>query len=142
MLIATIALASVILLGGMMLYTRTSPFERHPHCPNCSVAYITMAPSGTGRSYEVLACPECTNTITRVHGTPSRFAYCPSCQQRTLETPTRRLAPTVEAPLAVSVDERCHICGYGEQRVLPEPSERPVAVGEPRLGKVIPFPER
>ncbi len=151
-LIFTIALTATVMLVGFLLYTRTSPFERTARCPNCEVAYLELVEAGEpARSYAVLACPQCTNTSTRVHGSPSRFAYCPSCRQRTLETPTRRLPPDIDAPLAVEVEERCHVCGHHDVLVLPAPHARGLRVqaeaggaseSTPRHTRrtVIPFP--
>ena len=144
MLIAIVALSTGVLLSATLLYSRAAPLAGPPQCPNCHVMYVRLGSSAedeahrSHRAYEVFACPECTNTITRVHGAPSRFAYCPSCAQRTLETPTRRLSPTIDAPLAVAIEERCHVCGFHDERVLPEsgtPFEMPSAKGQ-----VIPFP--
>lgn len=146
MLIAVILVSAVVMMVAFMLYSRTSPFERTPRCPNCEIPYLKLvdpqderaAHTGPRRTYEVLACPQCTNTTTRVYGTPSRFAYCPACNQRTLETPARRLPPSIEAPLAVEIDERCHVCGYTHHLVLPPQFEdAPMAAGR---GKIIPFP--
>jgi hypothetical protein len=139
-LIGVIAVSTVILLGGAMLWSRTFPWSGPPVCPNCRVPYQVLTdPPGDGarRTYEVLACLHCANTSTRVHGSPSRFAYCPACTQRTLETPVKRLPPSLENPLQVEVDERCHVCGYEDVRVVPPPwsSQR-------GRGKVIPFPAR
>ncbi|MEZ4316530.1 MAG: hypothetical protein R3F61_03470 [Myxococcota bacterium] len=145
MLIGVILVSALVMMVGFTLYSRTSPFERTPRCPNCHIPYLELVDpdrigsnrGGPRRTYDVLACPQCTNTTTRVYGTPSRFAYCPSCNQRTLETPARRLAPTLEAPLAVEVEERCHVCGYAHHLVLPPQHESPASAGR---GKVIPFP--
>ncbi|MCB9678878.1 MAG: hypothetical protein H6737_27500 [Alphaproteobacteria bacterium] len=139
MLIGVILFAACTMLVALLLYTRTSPFQRTPLCPNCQIPYLKLVDppdSPERRSYEVLACPQCTNTTTRVHGSPSRFAYCPSCNQRTLETPARRLPPTLEAPLSVEIDERCHVCGHEHVVILPPPFHTPVVM----RGRVIPFP--
>jgi hypothetical protein len=151
-LISISLITAAVMFVGFMLYTRTSPFDRPARCPNCEVPYIELAPpaddSGSQRTYAVLACPQCTNTSTRVHGTPSRFAYCPSCRQRTLETPTRRLPPDLDAPLAVEVEERCHLCGHHDAVVLPaQPlrdhrihAEAGAGTPPPHRRTVIPFP--
>lgn len=138
MLIGVILVSTIVLLGSVLLYTRATPFDRPVRCPNCRIPYLALVdstPRGAPvRSYRVLACPQCTNTITRVHGTASRFAYCPACSQRTLETPAKRLSPTISAPLAVEVEERCHVCGHTDVVVLPNVIQADLG------GKVIPFP--
>lgn len=107
----------------------------HKRCPACDVAYIQV-PSldGEHRPYDVLICPVCTNTVTRVHGARSNMAYCPTCSNRSLETPCARSAHGADAPTRVAVHEYCHICGHEDEVVFGPPEEtRP-------LGRVIPFP--
>lgn len=135
-MIGTILVSAVVLFVGAMVYTRTRPFDGPPKCPSCDVPYLELPQGEEHRTYDVLVCTECTNTSTVVFGTASRFAYCPTCRQRTLEMPVRRLAPMPDAPLSVEVAEHCHVCGHRDEVVLPEPGVR---IGR---GKVIPFPTR
>lgn len=140
MLIATILVGAVVLLGSMLLYTRTRPLATTPTCPTCEADYLILEPpdeGGVRRTYDVLVCPECTNAITRVQGTKSRFAWCPACRQRTLETPVRRLPPAPLRPLAVEVEEQCHVCGFRATIELPD---GPLELPQPALpDNVIPF---
>lgn len=138
MLLSVIALSASIFFVGALVASRTSPFGRAPLCPNCQIPYQAItAPhdGGARRTYEVLACVQCANTTTRVLGAASRFAHCPSCNQRALEIPVRRLPPTPENPLQVEVEERCHVCGHDDVVALP-------SAWQPRRGRgtVIPFP--
>lgn len=134
-LLPAIVLGSVVLLVGAVLYTRTRLLGGPPVCPSCAAAFIPL-PQGDRPAYDVLVCPQCANTMTAVHGGPSRFAACSECNQRTLEVNARRLPPTPEAPIAVECFEHCHVCNHQDRRILPD---QPL---EPRRGVVIPFPQR
>lgn len=134
-MIPTIVIGSVVLLLSALLYTRSSLVRRPLVCPSCDAAFIRMPQDQN--SYDILVCPQCSNTVTAVHGGPSRFASCPDCHQRTLEIQATRLAPRPEAPIAVECVEVCHVCSYQDVRELPsEP------LGQQRKGVVIPFPGR
>lgn len=133
-MIPAIVIGAVVLLLTALLYTRSSLVRRPLVCPSCDAPFIRMPQEHT--SYDVLVCPQCSNTVTAVHGGPSRFAACPDCHQRTLEIQATRLAPRPEAPIAVECIEICHVCSYEDVRELPtEPMQ-------PRRGVVIPFPKR
>ena len=134
-MILTVGLGALILLAGTALYTRTQLFGGSSACPSCAVPFIAI-PQEPRPNYDVLVCAQCANTVTAVHGGPSRFAACPDCHQRTLEVTAVRLPPSVHAPIAVECHELCHVCNYQDVRLLPE-SGRPVA-----RGLVIPFPTR
>ena len=73
------------------------------------------------------------DTATVVRGARSFLPYCPSCGNRTLETPTVRLPGET---LRVEVREHCPLCHF----------ERTYTVGdlqEPvKLGKVLAFPRK
>ncbi|MCB9663354.1 MAG: hypothetical protein H6732_04520 [Alphaproteobacteria bacterium] len=102
----------------------------HRRCPTCRVPYVVVAHAGEGdnATYDVLACPQCANTVTLVHGAQSHLAYCPACRNRALETPSVRLPGE---PPQVEVREHCHLCGF----------QRTFTVGaQPGMGKVLPFP--
>lgn len=113
-------------------------------CPTCRIPMspVTSGPSTDPehvRSYDVLACPSCTNAVTMVHGTRSQWAYCPECQQRTLETPCIRLpsdATGAEQGARVEVREHCHLCSYDATHVV---NGAPPTPPEAR-GQVIHFP--
>ncbi|MFK7930957.1 MAG: hypothetical protein AB8H79_22420 [Myxococcota bacterium] len=110
------------------------------NCPSCKTPMTVLgapAPIEESRppSYEVLVCPTCTNAATLVHGHKSRFAYCPSCLNRALGTPCIR-----QADGSVRVEEHCHVCGFRAERVVESAAE--VDEPAPRLGVVIPFPQR
>lgn len=122
LIVGTIAFAAVVLFVSTMVYSRTGPFGSTPSCPTCEVPFLVLdvPAEPERRTYDVLVCPECTNSVTRVLGARSRFAWCPACRQRTLETPVHRLPPTPERPLAVEVEEHCHVCGYRDLVELPD----------------------
>lgn len=98
-------------------------------CPTCQVPYTVVHRAGDGldTSYDVLACPSCTNTITRVHGQRSPLAYCPACHQRAM---TPRLERTPGDGLTVTVHEECVLCAHEATHVL----------HPPKLATVLPFP--
>ena len=83
-------------------------------------------------SYEVLVCESCSNAATLVHGHQSRFAYCPSCLNRSMRAPCMR-----QSDGSVKIEENCELCGYRNVRIVggeaPAPPEKP-------MGVVIPFP--
>lgn len=133
-MIVAIVVGAVVLMAAAVLYTRTSLVQRPLVCPSCEAPFIRLPQDQT--TYDVLVCPQCANTVTSVHGGPSRFAACPACHQRTLEIQATRLAPTPEAPIAVECIEVCHVCNHQEVRELPH---EPVST---RRGVVIPFPGR
>ena len=92
-------------------------------------ALTDSVPGSEQPSYEVLVCEQCSNAATLVHGHKSRFAYCPSCLNRSLRTPCMRLEDG-----SVKVAEACEICGYRSERVIGGEQS------PPPMGKVIPFP--
>lgn len=122
----------VFCIGAVAVWLSRGP---HRRCPTCGVAYEVVAPAGddTNRSYDVLACPHCSNTATLVRGSRSFLPYCPSCGNRTLETPTVRLPGD---RLRVEVREHCPLCHFERTYVVGE-LELPV-----KLGKVLAFPRR
>ena len=127
------------MLAGFIYASRHSIWDPEPRCVNCGQLYLILNPPDAfeeRRFYEILVCPHCTNAATRVHGRISRFAICPRCNQRTLETPVRRLPPTRLAPVAVEVSEHCHVCAFEEEYRIPD-HKRPQ-----RQGKVLPFRPR
>lgn len=82
---------------------------------------LVPPPPGRHRTYEVFACPHCTDVMTSVHGQPSRFATCPSCSQFGLEIEATAtgLNEVGEVP-AVEVEELCRICGHHDAWSVPE----------------------
>ncbi|MCA9568907.1 MAG: hypothetical protein KC656_13755 [Myxococcales bacterium] len=135
-MILAVVVATVVLFAGSMLYARARPFRPPAICPSCAVHMLELPRTLAPAPYDILICPHCANTVTRVHGMNSRFAACPACRQRTLETRVQRLPPTPETPIGVAVDELCHVCGHQDHVVLPPEG---VPAGK---GKVIPFPRR
>lgn len=122
-------LFALILLTGALWSLR-----RQRRCPSCREPMQTLGQppverEGEHAAYEVLVCESCSNAATLVHGHQARFAYCPSCLNRSLRTPCMRRTDGT-----VHVAEHCEICGYNAERVVGEPSPvRP-------MGQVIPFP--
>ncbi len=98
-------------------------------CPLCGepLEEVTDGPA-PDRSYEVLACSKCATIVTTVHGARSRFAYCPSCRQLSLDVHAR----TSPEAAVIELREHCTICDFEADRAL----ERV----EAHEGKVIPFP--
>ena len=97
--------------------------ERHPVPP----------PPGRHRTYEVLACPHCSDVSCAVRGQLSRFAVCPSCSQFGLEVDARAvgLAEVGVVP-PIAVEERCRICGRADDWSIPELDEPDNVIEFPR----------
>jgi hypothetical protein len=129
-LLPLVAGLALFIGGAALLYRRARQMERN--CPNCHAEYelISAAGDGPNASYDVLACPFCVNTSTRVHGTQSELAWCPACRNQTLETPSLRLPGEGRR---IEVREHCGICEFERSYVVGEGEIRP-------LGRVIPFP--
>lgn len=123
-------LVGLAIAGGALLALR-----RQRSCPSCRTDMRTLARPGQDGgvpSYEVLVCDTCSNAATLVHGHQARFAYCPSCLNRSLRTPNIRMPDG-----SVKVEERCELCGFDAQRTFTEV----VAADTPApMGQVIPFP--
>lgn len=132
-------LVGLAILGGALWTLR-----RQRNCPSCRTPMRTLAGPGSDLpadraipggvpSYEVLVCDGCTNAATLVHGHQSRFAYCPSCLNRSLRAPCMR-----QEDGSVKIEERCELCGYANSRVVGDvpPDTEPEAA----MGQVIPFP--
>ncbi len=130
-----IPLAVVAVVFVLATVAVTVSRSRNQRCPTCGVGYevVSAAGQGVNGSYDVLACPHCSNTATVVRGARSFLPYCPSCGNRTLETPTVRLPGET---VRVEVREHCPLCHF----------ERTFTVGdlqEPvKLGKVLAFPRK
>jgi len=129
-------LVGLAILGGALWTLR-----RQRNCPSCRTPMVPLATPGTDApeggpgavpSYEVLVCESCSNAATLVHGHQSRFAYCPSCLNRSLRAPCMR-----QDDGSVKIEEACELCGYRDTRVIGAP---PIAGPEPVMGQVIPFP--
>lgn len=135
-----VLLAAVALTVGVVWSTR-----KKRDCPSCGLPLVSLGRQGTELvstsvdgdplTYEVLVCPRCTNAVTNVHGARSRYAYCPECRQRTLETPCIRLPDSSDARRRVEVHEACHLCGHLAMREVADPP-----VGPQKRGQVIQFP--
>lgn len=113
--------------------------NRQRRCPSCGVPLAVISPNDADGplGYEVLACPRCTNALTLVHGSRARYAYCPECHQRTLETPCIRLPDTPEGQRRVEVHEHCHLCGHMAVREVSDPPVEPA-----KRGQILPFRRR
>jgi len=131
-------LVGLAILGGALWTLR-----RQRNCPSCRTPMTTLAGPGSEvpadgavpggvPSYEVLVCEGCSNAATLVHGHQSRFAYCPSCLNRSLRAPCMR-----QEDGSVKIEEGCELCGYKNSRVIGAPAPEPDA---PAMGQVIPFP--
>lgn len=111
-------------------------------CPSCRTPMRAAQPDPTTLdprrppSYEVLVCDTCSNCATLVHGHQSRFAYCPSCLNRSLRTPSIR-----QTDGSVRVEEQCELCGFTAERQV-QTHAQPAAEEPVQLGVVIPFPTR
>lgn len=127
--LAVLALVAVALAVAIL--------RRRRSCPSCGVELVALrvARDAGPASYEVLACPRCSNAITLVHGVRHRFAHCPDCHQRTLETPCIRLPDGPDGQRRVEVHESCHLCAHQAVRELSDgPWESPT-----KRGLVLPF---
>lgn len=126
-----------LLLAGLIVAGWAWSVRQKRKCPSCHIPLVpvtTSADGGPPLTYEVLACPTCTNAITLVHGNRARYAWCPECRQRTLETPCIRL-PDAGGKPRVDVHEHCHLCGHAAIREVGEPGDKPL-----RRGIVLAFP--
>jgi Zn-finger nucleic acid-binding protein len=128
--LAVIFTILVFAVAGV-LYRGMEPVRQ---CPTCRIDYDVIAEAGAGPnlSYDILACPQCANTATRVHGSHAHLAYCPACRNRSLETASVR---TAVQPPVVEIRESCHLCEF--QRSYEVRGEEPAPLAE-----VIPFPVR
>jgi uncharacterized protein YbaR (Trm112 family) len=130
------AVATGLLIAALVLWV----LRRQRRCPSCRVPLAVVADAETTTAdglplgYEVLACPLCTNALTLVHGTRTRYAYCPECRQRTLETPCIRLPDSDDGAHRVEIHEHCHLCGYMAVREASDPPRAPE-----KRGQVLPF---
>ncbi len=124
-----VALLTVLIFAvAVVAYRGLGPVRQ---CPTCKVDYEVISETGgMNLTYDVLACPRCSNCATRVHGTHSHLAYCPACRNRSLETPSVR---TSLQPPEIEIRENCHLCGF--QRTFAARGEEPR-----KIGVVIPFP--
>jgi len=97
---------------------------------------VPPPPDDRRRTYDVMACPQCTGVVTVVSGRPSRFAICPACSRFGLEVEATSLGPNeVGTVPPVEVEERCRICGYADAWSVPD-----LAVELP--DNIIEFPRR
>lgn len=135
-----VLLAALILAGAL-----TWAMRRKRDCPSCGLPLVSLGRHGTDLvsksidgdplTYEVLVCPRCTNALINVHGARSRYADCPDCHQRTLETPCIRLPDTPESRRRVEVHEHCPLCGHMAVREVADPPFSPS-----KRGQVLQFP--
>jgi hypothetical protein len=115
--------------------------RRVRRCPACLVALQPLRETRDAQplyGYDVYACTRCTNAFTAMIGHRHRFAHCPDCHQRTLETPCIRVADGSEGQRRVEVHESCHLCGHHATR---EVSDLPY-LSPPKRGQIVPFRPR
>ena len=127
-LLATAMSMIAFVVAGLMYRGRGASKS----CPTCHVDYVLLssADEDAHAAYDVLACPTCSNTVTRVHGTASRHGYCTACRNRAMEVTCDRLpGPSLQ----VEVHESCGLCGHTHTFELGVPAEV-------RMAEVIPFP--
>ncbi len=135
-------LAAAALLGLAIPILIVIVMRRQRRCPSCGVNLVTVAQPGSTAAdgaqvtYEVLACPSCTNALTLIAGSRQRYAWCPECRQRTLETPCIRLPDTAEGRRRVEVHEHCHLCGHLAVRELGDAGE----AAPSKRGQILHFP--
>ncbi len=131
--IAWLILPPMLALIGLAIATRVLRGNRF--CPSCDVPMDALPMGSTADqphgTYEVLVCRECRNAATLAHGQRFRYAWCPACLQRSLETPCIRL-PDDDGKTVVEVHEECQLCGFTSTR-------RFEGTAPPR-GLVLPFP--
>lgn len=107
--------------------------RRHRRCPTCAAPMHPIAPvEGPAPAYEVLVCGRCRAVATATAGHASTHTWCPACRNLSLLTTPRRLGDE-EGQVRVEVEERCHLCGWEE--------ERGFAGGPPPRGLVVDFRE-
>ena len=111
-------------------------------CPHCQVALEGLRAPDTvqpRRSWEVLACLDCTLAVTVVQGVPASIGWCPECRQHALQLGSRRVTPDPDAPIVVEVEESCSLCKHSA-RIEVRRSAWEDQGPSPR-GRVIPFPD-
>lgn len=121
-------LAMAVWQGGLFTRTLTSGV-----CTQCGAAMepVTDGPtSDPPRSYEVVTCAECDDTVVTVHGCRSPHAYCPACRQLSLEVDARI------GGRVVHLDEACVLCGHTASLQVTDTRFEAVR------GRVIPFRRR
>lgn len=130
--------AAIGLLAAVGVAIAIAILRRRRSCPSCGVELVPTPiarDGGAADTYEVLCCPRCSNAVTLVHGVRHRFAHCPDCHQRTLETPCIRLPDGPDGQRRVEVHETCHLCAHHAVR---EWSDKPWEIAAKR-GLVLPF---
>ena len=128
---------ALAVLGVIAVALAIAILRRRRSCPSCGVELtpLRVARDGAIAAYEVMCCPRCSNAVTLVHGVRHRFAHCPDCHQRTLETPCIRLPDSADGHRRVEVHESCHLCAHHAIRELSDgPWETPM-----KRGLVLPF---
>ena len=119
----------VVGLGLLFVVRRVlkRSLRKRPACPRCDGSLQRILPMDPLHLYEVLSCSECSAIVTTAQGRGARHTWCPACRQRALELSVNLTASGLE------VNERCHLCGHSETRVVPMPDAAP-------RGIVIDFP--
>jgi len=127
-------------LAGILAFVAVWNLRRQRKCPSCRVELVSLNPQKTGDGagplgYEVLVCPRCTNALTLVAGSRSRYAFCPECRQRTLETPCIRIPDGQDGQPRVEVHENCQLCGHQAVREVGDTGPQ-----KEKKGQVLQFP--
>ncbi len=109
-------------LGFALWQSRLITSSVRRRCVVCGAEReVVTPPPGRHRTYDVVACPQCTDVQAVVHGQPTRFAICPACSQFGLEVEATSVAPSeVGALPPIEVEESCRICGYSDEWGVPE----------------------
>ncbi len=139
------AIAGVVIataIGLVIVAFAVFRLRQQRRCPSCRVDLVSLNPMTEGKGpgplgYEVLVCPRCTNALTLVAGSRSRYAFCPECRQRTLETPCIRIPDGPEGQPRVEVHENCQLCGHQAVREVGD-----VPPTNDKRGQVLQFPIR
>lgn len=112
-LILVVLLAAAVFLVSAVLLRGTPSGDA---CPTCMTEWLTLEDGGEiERTYDVLACQTCSNTLSCVHGGTSAAAYCPSCRHRSLRLMLQRQPGRL---VHVVAEETCALCGYQHTRHL------------------------
>jgi len=131
----TAGVAAGLVLGavgiGMLM------LRRNRRCSNCKEDLVSIAAPDGLHTYEVMACTSCDVAEVLSNGTPNRFAFCPRCGRRGLETLADRL-PDPPGQILVQVKEACQVCGYGDTRYVTYDREEGSKPTPPK-GDVLPF---
>ena len=112
--------------------------RRNRACSSCGTELEVLAAPDGLHTYEVLVCPSCPTAEVLSHGSRNRFAYCPRCGRKALQTVAERL-PDPPGQRLVHVKENCQVCGYGDIRFVSSDVQNDGPEQPPKKGDVLPF---